>query len=436
METQLETFSGAADHALFAQILQCQDAILTGVKQGRMLAAGERPQAAVVPLVAPVPAPVVEEPVVAAVVEEEPIAQEIIEEVAAPAIEVMDLGISEDADPEMFALFLEEASELVEDLETQIDAWRSAPEDKSFCDSLKRILHTFKGGARMTGIMALGELAHDLETQLEQFSGVADDALFATINDYYEKMLKGVAQVKRIVAGESVAIAPVAPVVAEKTAVSPQPAAKKPTDTPAPQSATIIPFRGGQLPRGLEDAIAGRKATHAAVDAKAAQAQQEMVKVSADLLENLVNLAGETSISRARVEQQMIDIEKTFGALLKQLPDKSQMDGLLTDINQAGLGRGLEFDLFKPGQETVADFYAEMPIQIKIKGNYHDVGAFATDISKLSRIVTLNDLNIAPLNKDTKDSVLVMEATAKTYRYLDSSEIAAKKAVEMKDKKK
>lgn len=135
-------------------------------------------------------------------------------------------------------------------------------------------------------------------------------------------------------------------------------------------------------------------------------------------------------------KQQMVDIEKTFGALLKQLPDKSQMDGLLTDINQAGLGRGLEFDLFKPGQETVADFYAEMPIQIKIKGNYHDVGAFATDISKLSRIVTLNDLNIAPLNKDVKDSILTMEATAKTYRYLDSSEIAAKKAAEMKAKKK
>jgi type IV pilus assembly protein PilO len=134
-------------------------------------------------------------------------------------------------------------------------------------------------------------------------------------------------------------------------------------------------------------------------------------------------------------KQQMIDIEKTFGALLKQLPDKSQMDGLLTDINQAGLGRGLEFDLFKPGNETVADFYAEMPIQIKIKGNYHDIGAFATDISKLSRIVTLNDLSIAPLNKDSKDSVLTMEAVAKTYRYLDSSEVAAKKAAEMKEKK-
>jgi type IV pilus assembly protein PilO len=134
-------------------------------------------------------------------------------------------------------------------------------------------------------------------------------------------------------------------------------------------------------------------------------------------------------------KQQMVDIERTFGALLKQLPDKSQMDGLLTDINQAGLGRGLEFELFKPGQENVAEFYAEMPIQIKIKGNYHDIGAFATDVSKLSRIVTLNDVVITPLTKDTKDSVLVMEATAKTYRYLDSAEIAAKRAADMKNKK-
>lgn len=133
--------------------------------------------------------------------------------------------------------------------------------------------------------------------------------------------------------------------------------------------------------------------------------------------------------------QQMVDIEKTFGALLKQLPDKSQMDGLLTDINQAGLGRGLEFELFKPGQETVADFYAEMPIQIKIKGNYHDIGAFATDVSKLSRIVTLNDLSITPMNKDAKDSVLIMDAVAKTYRYLDSSELASKKAAEKAVKK-
>ncbi len=133
-------------------------------------------------------------------------------------------------------------------------------------------------------------------------------------------------------------------------------------------------------------------------------------------------------------KQQMVDIEKTFGALLKQLPDKSQMDGLLTDINQAGLGRGLEFDLFKPGQESVAEFYAEMPIQIKIRGNYHDIGTFATDISKLSRIVTLNDLIIAPIGKDTKDTLLSLDATAKTYRYLDASELAAKKPAALKAK--
>ena len=133
-------------------------------------------------------------------------------------------------------------------------------------------------------------------------------------------------------------------------------------------------------------------------------------------------------------KQQMVDIEKTFGALLKQLPDKSQMDGLLTDINQAGLGRGLEFDLFKPGQESVAEFYAEMPIQIKIRGNYHDIGTFATDISKLSRIVTLNDLIIAPIGKDSKDTLLSLDATAKTYRYLDASELAAKKPAALKAK--
>lgn len=130
--------------------------------------------------------------------------------------------------------------------------------------------------------------------------------------------------------------------------------------------------------------------------------------------------------------QQMVDIEKTFGALLKQLPDRSEMDGLLTDINQSGLGRGLEFELFKPGQEVVSDFYAEMPIQIKVLGNYHDIGAFATDVSRLSRIVTLNDLSISPLQKDVKGGggTLVLEAIAKTYRYLDASEIAVKQAEE------
>ena len=140
----------------------------------------------------------------------------------------------------------------------------------------------------------------------------------------------------------------------------------------------------------------------------------------------------------------MVEIEKTFGAMLRQLPDKSQMDGLLTDINQAGLARGLEFELFKPGQETQAEFYAEMPISIKVLGNYHDLGAFATDISKLSRIVTLNNIAIVSTNKDTnKDSksvsantILTMEAVAKTYRYLDADELAEKRKAEKADKAK
>lgn len=157
--------------------------------------------------------------------------------------------------------------------------------------------------------------------------------------------------------------------------------------------------------------------------------EEELRKVFLDKKSQAINLQA--------YREQMVEIEKTFGALLKQLPDKSQMDGLLTDINQAGLGRGLEFELFKPGQETQAEFYAEMPISIKVIGNYHDLGAFATDISKLSRIVTLNDITLTPNIKDAKtggsDGTLLMEAVAKTYRYLDSDELAARRKTAPKD---
>ncbi|MCC6535199.1 MAG: type 4a pilus biogenesis protein PilO [Burkholderiales bacterium] len=119
--------------------------------------------------------------------------------------------------------------------------------------------------------------------------------------------------------------------------------------------------------------------------------------------------------------KQLDDIEKSFGALLKQLPSKSEMDALLTDINQAGLGRGLQFELFKPAAaENLSEFYAELPIQLKISGGYHDFGAFATDISRLSRIVTLNDIGLST----AKDGQITMDAVAKTYRYLDEEEIA------------
>ncbi|MBX9811724.1 MAG: type 4a pilus biogenesis protein PilO [Burkholderiales bacterium] len=129
--------------------------------------------------------------------------------------------------------------------------------------------------------------------------------------------------------------------------------------------------------------------------------------------------------------RQKENIEKQFGALLKQLPGKSEMDALLTDINQAGLGRGLQFELFKPApQEIMRDFYAELPITIKVTGSYHDIGAFASDIGKLSRIVTLNDIGLT----GSKEGPLVMDATAKTFRYLDEDEIAQQKKAAAKSK--
>lgn len=123
--------------------------------------------------------------------------------------------------------------------------------------------------------------------------------------------------------------------------------------------------------------------------------------------------------------KQLADIEKSFGTLLKQLPSKSEMEALLTDINQAGLGRGLQFELFKPATtETLSEFYAELPINIRVTGSYHDMGAFASDISKLSRIVLLNDVTLALNNREAG---LAMDAVAKTYRYLDEEEISKQK---------
>ena len=119
-------------------------------------------------------------------------------------------------------------------------------------------------------------------------------------------------------------------------------------------------------------------------------------------------------------KQQRAEIEQAFGALLKQLPNKSEMDALLIDINQAGLGRGLAFELFKPAStENFTEFYAELPVNIKVTGQYHDLGAFASDVAKMPRIVLLTDLKIDP----PKDGVLAMEAVAKTYRYLDEEEV-------------
>ena len=122
--------------------------------------------------------------------------------------------------------------------------------------------------------------------------------------------------------------------------------------------------------------------------------------------------------------QQLREIDTQFGALLKQLPNKSQMDALLVDINQAGLGRGLQFELFKPApHEIQKEFYAELPIEIRVVGAYNDMGAFASDVGQLPRIVTLNNVSISA----NKSGNLVMEATARTFRYLDEQEIAAQR---------
>lgn len=123
---------------------------------------------------------------------------------------------------------------------------------------------------------------------------------------------------------------------------------------------------------------------------------------------------------REQVQQYVIQLEK-------QLPSKAEMAALLSDINQAGLGRSLQFDLFRPGQVVVREYYAELPIQIKVTGKYHDMGYFAADVANLSRIVTLNNISIVPQGKEKDGATLTMEATARTFRYLDPEEIQAQK---------
>ncbi|GHU27606.1 fimbrial protein [Betaproteobacteria bacterium] len=134
------------------------------------------------------------------------------------------------------------------------------------------------------------------------------------------------------------------------------------------------------------------------------------------------------AVNRDLLTQQLNEIDRSFGALLKQLPNKSEVESLLVEINQSGMGRGLQFELFRPGPEVFKEFYAELPINVRLTGNYHDFGAFAGDIGRLSRIVTLNNISIAS-NQQAKDGTLVMDAVTKTFRYLDVEEMAAQKQV-------
>jgi type IV pilus assembly protein PilO len=132
-------------------------------------------------------------------------------------------------------------------------------------------------------------------------------------------------------------------------------------------------------------------------------------------------------VNLSEYRKQKLQVQEYVTQLEKQLPGKAEMDALLSDINQAGLGRGLQFELFRPGQMQVKDYYAELPIAIRVTGRYHDVGAFAADVANLSRIVTLQNVTIAPLSARDGNNLLAMDATARTYRYLDASEIAAQR---------
>ena len=158
--------------------------------------------------------------------------------------------------------------------------------------------------------------------------------------------------------------------------------------------------------------------TDATDELTAAQQQEPQLQARyRDRLGQAVNLS--------ELRKQKLQVQEYVTQLEKQLPGKAEMDALLSDINQAGLGRGLQFELFRPGQVQVKDYYAELPITIRVSGRYHDIGSFAADVANLSRIVTLQNLSIAPVQaRDGAPGTLAMDATARTYRYLDENELA------------
>ncbi len=151
-------------------------------------------------------------------------------------------------------------------------------------------------------------------------------------------------------------------------------------------------------------------------DLKAEQAKE--LKLRDDYQKKLVQ-----AVNLDALKKQREQVQQYVTQLEKQLPSKAEMDALLSDINQAGLGRSLLFDFFKPGVVSVKEYYAELPISMRVIGKYHDLGAFASDIANLSRIVTLNNLSVSP----AKDGSIGLEATARTYRYLDQEEVAAQR---------
>jgi len=364
LETQLETFSGTADSALFSQVHDYQDRLIQGTERARQLMGGESVRfddlasfgdvaisEALVQSSAELEYPdvnVIEEQADEEIVIDntvnDVVAESFIEEspvvTAQPALGAGEiLEYSADIDPELLGIFIDEAGELLEDLERSIADWQQEPADSRFVDALKRTLHTLKGGARMAGMTGLGTLAHDLETWLETFTGTADAALFAMLQDYQDKIIRGVDQTRALAAGETpqavVSKNPAQSMSTEQRTSSIELAddedisdvsTRQPSEPVAAvismeRTAEILPFKSVALPKGLDPQADKRAAAErAAKDA----APQEMVKISAELVDQLVNLAGETSISRGRVEQQVIDFALTLNDVegtIKRLQD-------------------------------------------------------------------------------------------------------------------
>jgi len=171
-------------------------------------------------------------------------------------------------------------------------------------------------------------------------------------------------------------------------------------------------------------------------DTKVQLESLDVVRTKEGELKEVFKVKQRQAANLAAYKNQMEEMKRSFGTMLRQLPSKTEVDDLLQDVSQTGLKNGLDIDLFKPENETPADFYAELPITIKVTGTFHEFGKFVSDVASLPRIVTLHDFSIAPVkNKDPKQESLVMEATAKTYRYLDDDEIAANEEKAEKAKK-
>ena len=194
-------------------------------------------------------------------------------------------------------------------------------------------------------------------------------------------------------------------------------------NTSQPGQWPTLPKAAAWLAAVAATVVAGWFALLAGTTDDLESSRQQEPKLQADYVSRL-----RQAVNLSELRKQKLQVQEYVTQLEKQLPGKAEMDALLSDINQAGLGRGLQFELFRPGQMQIKDHYAELPIAIRVNGRYHDIGSFAADVANLSRIVTLQNLNITPVGGRDTSGNLIMEGTARTYRYLDATEIAEQRA--------